>query len=115
MAAHGHARSDRRNLHLHRVALEKLAHHPELRRACLSLVDEWLGRREHEASRSWLLQWREMLSTWSLPEISAVVLDPEAGQTLRQCSPLAPVLTPQERWAALDEIDRQPPAARDGA
>lgn len=112
MATHGHARSDLRHLHLHRVAMEKLRCHPELRRTCVALLDEWLGQKEHAASTQWLLQWREMLSSWTLQQIADVVLDPESGQTLRQCSPLAPVLTPQERWAALEEIERQPVSAR---
>lgn len=110
MASHGHARSDLRHLHLHRVAIENLRRHPELRRACVALLDEWLERKEHAASRRWLMQWREMLSSWTVQQIAEVVLDPESGQTLRQCSPLAPVLTPQERWAALEEIERQPAA-----
>ena len=112
MATHGHARSDLRHLHLHRVALEKLGRHPELRRSCVALLDEWLGRKEHAPSTPWLLQWREMLSGWTLEQIVDVVLDPESGQTLRQCSHLAPVLTPQERWAALEEIERQPASER---
>jgi hypothetical protein len=92
--------------------MEKLRRHPELRRSCIALLDEWLGQREHAASTPWLLQWREMLASWTVQQIVDVVLDPESGQTLRQCSPLAPVLTPQERWAALEEIERQPAFAR---
>jgi hypothetical protein len=106
MASHGHARSDLRHLHLHRVAIAKLRKHPELRGACLVLLDDWLGQREHAASVPWLRQWREMLASWTTDELATVILDPEGGQTLRQCSPLAPVLTPQERWAALEEIER---------
>ena len=112
MAAQGHARSDRRHLELHRVALEKLSRQPELREACVALLDEWLARDELQAARRWLVQWREMLSTWTLQQIADVILDPAAGQTLRQCSPLAPVLTPRERWAALEEIERQSSLAR---
>ena len=105
MTAHGHARSDLRHLHLHRVAMAKLGRQPELRRSCVALIDKWLEESAHVASRPWLMQWREMLSNWTLEQIADVVLDPESGQTLRQCSPLAPVLTPQERWAALEEIE----------
>jgi hypothetical protein len=108
---HGHERSERRNLHLHRVSFEKLRSHPELRDECLALVEQWLERPEFAPAEPWLRQWREMLSDWSLERIAELVLDPEAGQTLRQCSPLAPVLTPRERWAALEaanaEVDRE--------
>jgi hypothetical protein len=102
-----------RHIHLHRVAMEKLRHHPELRESCVALLDEWLGQREHAASKPWLMQWRQMLSSWTADQIADVVLDPESGQTLRQCSPLAPVLTPQERWAVLEEIDRLPVTGHD--
>jgi hypothetical protein len=105
VTGHGHERSDRRHLHLHRVAIEKLGRHPELRGSCLALVEQWLRRPEHAPSKPWLIQWREMLSSWPTQAIADAALDPETGQTLRQCSPLAPILTPQERWAALEEVD----------
>ena len=73
------------------------------------------SRTEHAPSRPWLMQWREMLSGWTPEQIADVVLDPESGQTLRQCSPLAPVLTPQERWAALEEVERRPRSDADRA
>ena len=47
----------------------------------------------------------KMLSDWPLDRIAQVVLDLDGGQTLRQCSPLAPVLTPRERWEALAAVD----------
>ncbi|MGH7859206.1 MAG: hypothetical protein ACREQY_17905 [Candidatus Binatia bacterium] len=106
MPSRGHVRSDLRHLHLHRVALDKLRRHPELRQSCLALVEQWLRHEENEPSRPWLTRWREMLSSWSLDRIAETVLDPEGGQTLRQCSPLAPALTPQERWAALEEVEQ---------
>ena len=87
MALHGHVRSDLRHLHLHRVAIAKLRKHPELRGACLVLLDDWLGRHEHAPSAPWLRQWREMLASWTMDELADVVLDPEGGQTLRQCLP----------------------------
>jgi hypothetical protein len=89
------------------MAIENLERRPELREACIAVVDEWLRCEGHQASAPWLRQWREMLSEWPLQEIADLVLDPEAGQTLRQCSPLAPALTPHERWAVLEEIDGQ--------
>jgi hypothetical protein len=103
---HGHERADRRNLHLHRAALDKLRIHPELRAQCLDLVEQWLASEDHRPSLPWLTQWRKMLSTWPLERLAETVLDPEGGQALRQCSPLAPVLTPQERWAALEVVNQ---------
>lgn len=104
---HGHARSDLRNLRLHRAAIEKLRRRPELRQPCLDLVREWQRRQENRASAPWLAQWHEMLSSWSVDRIADSILDPEEGQTLRQCSPLAPVLTPRERWAVLEAVEQE--------
>jgi hypothetical protein len=106
MTPHGHAHADSRNLHLHRVAFDKLRQYPELLEPVVDLIGRWLADGLHEPSRHWLGKWREMLTTWPLERVVEVVLDAEHGQELRQCSPLAPVLTPQERWAALDELRR---------
>jgi len=106
---HGHSKADLRNWHLHRVALEKLQRHPELLSAVLGLLDGWLGDDNLRSSRPWLEQWREMLTAWPFERMRATLLDPERGQTLRQCSPLGPVLTAQERWQALAEAGK--PAA----
>src|SRR2546425_464834 len=83
----GYQRSDLRHLYLHRVALDKLRKRPALRRPCLDLVERWLAGPEHAPSRPWLLQWREMLAGWPIEKMAETVLDPEGGQTLRQCSP----------------------------
>jgi hypothetical protein len=48
-----------------------------------------------------------MLSSWEVDRIAGVVLDPDEGQTLRQCSPLGPALTPRERWAVLAAADAE--------
>lgn len=112
MTTHGHWRSDARHLHLHRVALEKLRREPSLRAQCRELLARWLADPAQASSRPWLEQWRAMLSDWAIDRIAEVVLDPEEGQTLRQCSPLGPILSPRERWAALAEVNQQiaPPA-----
>ena len=90
-----------RNLGLHRVALAKLREQPEVRRACIALVDRWLAMPNLTSSYSWIRQWREMLSEWPQERMETVVLNAVGGQTLRQCSPLGPTLSPRERWAAL--------------
>lgn len=96
--------SDLRNLHLHRAALEKLRAEPSLRAACLDLLARWLAAPEHRPSRPYLERWRELLTEATEEELVRVVLDPEGGQTLRSCSPLAPVLSPAERWALLRQV-----------
>jgi hypothetical protein len=109
---HGHFVTDRRSLELHRAAFEKLRGRPELKARVLELVERWLGLEELASSRQWLGEWREMLESWSVERMTARVLDEEGGQVLRQCSPLAPVLTPQERWGILRRVNERL-AARD--
>ncbi len=104
---HGHRQAELRNLHLHRAALAKLHDRPEFRKACLDLVERWLVQPSLQASRPWLEQWRDMLASWDWQRLAETVLDEAAGQTLRQCSPLGPVLSPRERWSLLAEVERQ--------
>ena len=117
MLPHGHAAADMRNLELHRVALDKLRAFPQLTARCLELLERWLSQPECRPARQYLEHWREMLSGWSVDRIAAVVLDPEGGQALRQCSPLGPALSPQERWAVLrivnQGIDRGAPGSHE--
>jgi hypothetical protein len=103
---HGHHRSDARNLHLHEAALSKLREEPSLRARCLALLETWLPAPGQQSVHEVLEQWKEMLTSWGIDQIARLVLDETEGQVLRQCSPLGPLLTPQERWALLAEIDR---------
>ncbi len=102
-------RSDARNLALHRAALTKLRAKPELRRPCLDLVNRWLQSPGIEPSQVYLERWRDLLMSTSDDDLERTVLDPEAGQALRSCSPLGPVFTPRERWAVLAREDRGEP------
>jgi len=101
---HGHAKSDARNLWLHRAALRNLADRPQLRERCLASLERWLADPSFASSVSHLEQWQTMLRHWSDADIAALILDNEKGQTLRQCSPLAPTLTSAERWQLLAEL-----------
>lgn len=102
--SHGHSKADARNLWLHRAALGNLAKNPELRLRCLASLERWLAQDSFASSRSYLEQWRRMLTEWTDEQIAELILDAEKGQTLRQCSPLGPTLTPQERWRLLREL-----------
>lgn len=115
MATHGHSSADARNLQLHRAAFEKLRANPALKARVLELTERWLSSKDHECSRPWLEAWREMLTSWDLGSLEREVLQPEHGQILRQCSPLAPVLTPRERWAVLREVNERLAAEERGA
>jgi hypothetical protein len=107
MLRHGHLKAEFRHWHLHQVALEKLRLHPELMSAVRALLEQWLKSEALLPSRPWLQEWQAMLTHWSFEKLCSTVLDWKQGQVLRQCSPLGPVPSPQERWAALAEADRQ--------
>lgn len=96
-----------RHLRLHEVALAKLADSPTGRRACLDLLERWLIDPSLASARPYLVQWESMLRDWPVARIAGLVLDPSGGETLRKCSPLGPLLTPRERWAALAEVNRR--------
>ena len=113
VALHGHDRAAARNLHLHRAAFARLGERPELLPLCLRLVEKWLAEPSQPA-RPYLEEWRQMLSTWPLDRTAARVLEAESGQALRQCSPLGPTLSPQERWRLLEEVNRALEAAGSG-
>jgi hypothetical protein len=95
---HGHADADDRNLALHRLALEKLRLSPEEGvPKVLALLDRWLAMPHLRRQAPLLREWRDVLGL-PVHEIEARVLG-EAGQQLRQCSPLGVLITPQERFA----------------
>lgn len=107
MRWHGHAKADFRNLELHRVALEKLRGHPELLAPVLALLGRWLNEEAQRPAWPYLRKWREMLSDWPFEKMVGLLLDEVEGQVYRQCSPLGPVLSPGERWAAFQEADQR--------
>lgn len=107
MNSHGHAKADHRNLALHRAALAKLERNPQLLTPVLALLDRWLKDEAQRSSWPHLHRWRALLTQWPFLQMASCVLDPEGGQVLRQCSPLGPVLSPQERWAAFKEADHE--------
>lgn len=110
---HGHYESDVRNLHLHRVAFAKLAREPELLVAVLSRLDAAIIHEGDRGNTSVRREWRRLLTECSLDAAAEVVLQPDSGQLLRQCTPFAGVLSPRERWAALADVNRSLRAPRD--
>ncbi|MBI4601704.1 MAG: hypothetical protein HY721_07070 [Planctomycetes bacterium] len=103
---HGHADADERNLALHRLALEKLRAAPEegvLK--VLALLDRWLAMPHLKRQAPLLREWREVLRL-PVQEIEARVLS-EAGQELRQCSPLGVLIDPRERFAVYRRLSRR--------
>jgi len=103
---HGHSRSDACHLALHRAALAKLHGHPELRTPCLDLLKYWRDKQLASGSEPYLEQWADMLEHWSDDQLEGLILDEVKGQALRQCSPLGPLFTAQERSEILERTNQ---------
>ena len=81
---------DQRSLRLAEAVVARIEAEP----ARLEKVRAWAAQFDSAG----ISEWREILrGSW--PEIGAALLRPDdEGQRLRQNSPFAGVLTPQERW-----------------
>lgn len=106
MSLQGHERIDQRSLALHRAVAEKLRAQPSL----LEIARDNLKRWAPTAGRStpWLDEWTRILD---LPLEQMLQLLGEEGEqmtALRQSSPFAGVLDPQERWAIYARFERSP-------
>jgi hypothetical protein len=97
-----HRRIDRRSIALHTAIAEKLRRDPSLLSIAFENLDRWSQTAVH--SRPYLDGWRELLHR-PLDELLSLLMDESEGMTaMRQNSPFAGVLTPQERWAIYDEF-----------
>lgn len=93
---------DRRSLALHELVASKLEAQPELLDVVRANLERWIGT--HPATA--LLEWARLLETLPLPELLALLRSPgDEATRLRQSSPFAGVLTPQERLAILREYE----------
>jgi hypothetical protein len=90
---------DQRSLALHEGVAAKLETHPELLQTARANLERWLGL--HPAAA--LLEWRRLLDETPLPQLLALLRSPsEHAAWLRQSSPFAGVLTPEERQTILN-------------
>jgi hypothetical protein len=96
-----HSRLDLRSLAMHTVIARKLARDPGLLAVGRSNLKRWAKRRNGDTP-AWLEEWRAILKRpWR--EVAALITDPGPRATrLRQSSPFAGVLTPQERKRIYD-------------
>ncbi len=95
----GHQLIEVRSLWLHRAVADKARHDPGLLVRARERVEEWL--RDKSVHPRYAEAWRRLLSS-ELDEILRRLVDPgEAMCALRQCSPFAGALDPQERWQIL--------------
>jgi hypothetical protein len=93
---------DRRSLALHEAVAAKLGAQPQLLEVARANLQRWLSANPAAALREW---WH-LLETTPLPELLVLLRstgDPAAR--LRQSSPFAGLLTPQERQSILDDYE----------
>jgi hypothetical protein len=88
--------SEERSIAYHRVIAERMLRQPEIREKALQRVQTWMASGGEPPF--YAQKWAEIL-TGDLSSIASFLTDrSELAFELRQSSPFAGVLTPEERW-----------------
>lgn len=94
-----HTWIDERSLALHEAVAARLEADPTLIETAATNLQRWLQRR---AEPAWL-EWQRLLETASLSDLLVLLRSPdEHAARLRQSSPFAGLLTPEERQSILE-------------
>jgi hypothetical protein len=102
VAHRGHQRIDERSIALHRAIAEKLRVHPELIDIARDNLVRWSTNGGN--CQPYWDAWREILQR-PLSEVLPLLEERSERMTaMRQATPFAGVLTPQERWAIYDQF-----------
>jgi hypothetical protein len=89
-----HESIDRRSLALHEAVAAKLEHDPALVHVARANLERWL----RTVPRPALLEWQHLLDITPLPQLLALLRsNDDHAARLRQSSPFAGILTPEER------------------
>jgi hypothetical protein len=97
---------DRRSLALHTAVAKKLEARPELVDVARANLARWRSTNPAPA----LQDWQDLLDAAPLAQLAALLRSPaEDACRLRQSSPFAGILSPEERRAILDRYE--PPGA----
>lgn len=105
-----HRLAELRSLAYHRLIAQRLADRPELRANALGRAQQWLmsGGPTHP---TWASAWVELLAGPLDVLIERLGADDEPMRALRQCTPFAGAITPQERWALHRQVRQEESAA----
>jgi hypothetical protein len=96
-----HRLAEERSVAYHRAIAERFLDHPEILEDARQRVQEWLASREDE--RFYVQKWAEILKG-DVASIAAFLVErSELAVELRQSSPFAGALRPQERWKIWSE------------
>jgi hypothetical protein len=102
-----HRLAEARSLAYHHVVSERLRTDPDLAARARTRVEQWIadGRSVHYA-----LAWERLLAGPVETLRATLVADTEEARALRQATPFAGALSPQERWRIWS--DERPRAER---
>lgn len=96
---------DERSIALHTAIAEHIRRNPPLLQHAVATLDRW----EQNPSKGMMRvyeEWRHLLTTLPLEDLLAFLVSPEQEPTrLRQSSPFADILTPEERIAIFAEFE----------
>jgi len=96
-----HIRIEERSIALHRAVAERICENPQLMKKAILNLQRYLKQILSEGRRpaSSLVEWQKLLENQSQEGIlNFIVSDSEKARRLRQSSPFAGILNPQERW-----------------
>ena len=91
-----HRLSEERSVAYHRAIAERLQHQPEILENARRRVATWLA--SGESARFYARKWAEILAGDPSSIAAFLVERSELADELRQSSPFAGALRPQERW-----------------
>jgi hypothetical protein len=101
----GHEWIDQRSLALDKAIAAKLRARPELLQCATETLQNWIRQRQPTVPQV-MLEWQEILTTWSFDKITALLTSSEPEPTrLRQSSPFCGILTQQERMKIFQEYE----------
>ena len=91
-----HRLGEERSVAYHRAIAERMGDHPEILENARRRVQEWLASVDRD--RFYVRKWEEILNG-DVSSVAAFLVDRgELATELRQSSPFAGALRPQERW-----------------
>lgn len=94
-----HQNLDRRSLEMHCLVAEKIRRDPAILDQAADILARWRKKSSH--SQPYFEEWQRLINAGLDACLKVATEDSERGNALRQCSPLACLLTQEERLAFL--------------
>ena len=100
-----HPWHDRLGLRYHQCMAEKIRRQPTLLEIARENLRRWMAAEPDATPSQARREWQRILDSESVAEIIRLMTDPtEEGHRLRQSTPFAGILTPEERQAIRDQL-----------